>query len=719
MPKSTHYSVVIIGTGFGGTMTGLPLARKLKERGRSENILMLERGTWWTTPVGTVQDKEVATYTFLQGKNQPVQFWSTPNSFSGVIDMFTRCFRRKWNEDGLYDFALLGRRLLGIFNLENDGVSILRASGVGGGSLVYSNITLRPPELIFNDKRWPSGWTLQQRNEYYELARDAIGTGVLWALDQRNLRQGNTTPPAVAGKKVNTGLSNIVTRSSDLAPHWIVDPDPNNPRRGVKRIDLTRTPPAEDAENRLWIDRARLFQESMDELKKKPMDVNYGAVDLAINDFDPAKAPINPAVPTVLSNQFDAQGTAKNYCERQGRCNVGCLPGARHTLNKQLMAAAVGTPNTSLINPGAAPAPPDFDNLEIEPLSEVDVVVAKPSGYEIKYVKRDKDKPWRTTQHSLTADIVIVSAGCLGTNEILLRSKKKDGLQNLSDKLGFGFSTNGDYLAFLDGTKKRMRLTRGPVTTSFGHFNASTEKNNLTFHTMEDQGVPPATASLVGMGTALLKSFAKGHRPLRFAVFTILCFLWKKAVHLAGALFNNFSKRQDIFQSDDEMLAKTLAIAVNGQDEALGQFRLGGGLGETPLRVKRVDKKPFHRDPIFHEIRKSLAALASVIAEKPGTKFENPFLSSLSGDLKSKSIVLSHPLGGCRISENVAEGVVDEFGRVFDKSKGPTGVYKGLYVADASIIPTALGINPSLTISALSLRIVDNLINKDLPVLLP
>jgi cholesterol oxidase len=697
-------------------MTGLPLARKLKERNRGENILMLERGTWWTTPVGTVQDKEVETYRFLQKKDQPVQFWSTPNSFRGVIDMFTRCFRRKWNEDGLYDFALLGRRFLGIFNTENDGVSILRACGVGGGSLVYSNITLRPPELVFNDKRWPSGWTVQQRNEYYELARDAIGTGVLWALDQRNLRKGITTPPTVPGKKINTGLSNIVTRSSNLAPHWIVDPDPNNPRRGLKRIDLTRTPPAEDAENRLWIDRARLFQESMDELKKKKMDVNYGAVDLSINDFDPAKAPINPTVP---SNQFDDQGTAKNYCERQGRCNVGCLPGARHTLNKQLMVAAVGTPNTSQITPEAPPAPPAFDNLEIEPLAEVDVVVAKPNGYEIKYLKRDNDKPWQTTAQSVTADIVIVSAGCLGTNEILLRSKKKKGLQNLSDKLGFGFSTNGDYLAFLDGTKKRMRLTRGPVTTSFGHFNASTDKNNLTFHTIEDQGVPPATASLVGMGTALLKSFAKGHRPLRFVLFAILCFLWKKALHFVRAILNNFSKRQDIFCSDDEMLAKTLAIAGNGQDEALGQFRLGGRLGETPLRVQRADNKQFHEDPIFDEIRKSLDALASVIAEKPDTKFENPFLSNLSGDLNAKSIVLSHPLGGCRMAESVTDGVVDDFGRVFDKTKGPKGVYQGLYVADASIIPTALGINPSLTISALSLRIVDNLINQDLPVLLP
>ena len=99
MPKSSHYTVVVIGTGFGGTMTALPLACEFVRRKKAETILMLERGTWWTTPVGTVQDKEVKTYDFLVQKGQPVQFWSTPNNFRGFVDIFTRCLRRKKNED--------------------------------------------------------------------------------------------------------------------------------------------------------------------------------------------------------------------------------------------------------------------------------------------------------------------------------------------------------------------------------------------------------------------------------------------------------------------------------------------------------------------------------------------------------------------------------------------------------------------------------------------
>src|SRR5437868_9489484 len=93
-PEEKH-KVVIVGTGFGGTMTGLSIARALNTRGKNESILMLERGTWWTTPVGTVQDKEVATYTFLRdGKKQPVQFWASMNDFRGFLDIFTRCLRK-------------------------------------------------------------------------------------------------------------------------------------------------------------------------------------------------------------------------------------------------------------------------------------------------------------------------------------------------------------------------------------------------------------------------------------------------------------------------------------------------------------------------------------------------------------------------------------------------------------------------------------------------
>jgi cholesterol oxidase len=127
--------------------------------------------------------------------------------------------------------------------------------------------------------------------------------------------------------------------------------------------------------------------------------------------------------------------------------------------------------------------------------------------------------------------------------------------------------------------------------------------------------------------------------------------------------------------------------------------------------VKRIDGKEFWQDPIYQEIDATLARLAPIVAVDSKQRFENPFVNVLTGELKANAIPVAHPLGGCRMAKDASEGVVDEFGRVFDSSKaGTRPFYDWLYVADASIIPTALGVNPSLTISALCLRVASKII---------
>jgi choline dehydrogenase-like flavoprotein len=679
-----RYDVVVIGSGFGGTMTALSLARAFKARGAGERILMLERGTWWTTPVGTVQDKEVKTYEFLRGKGQPVQYWSAAENFRGFIDLYTRCFRRNGNEDGLYDLTAFGRR--GLFGLShNDGVSILRASGVGGGSLVYANVTIRPPDAVTEDPRWPLTWTPQQRDEYYDLARAAIGLGAIKALYDRDVAGDPTKASPTPPKPVNTGLSNIATRSARLDPRWAQLPDPLNAHRGLRRIDPAHSTPTDD-DNALWIDRARVFQAQIAKLTDE-----YGTVDSSINDINPEPGPFDPA------------GAPKNYCERQGRCIVGCLPGARHTLNKQLMGAILGTPK------GDAPGFPD---LHLRPLCEVDVIESvSGGGYRVHCVEREGQNPRKTTRRTIAATRVIVAAGTVGTTEIMLRSRERGTLRNLSDRLGMGFSTNGDYLAFLDRTRERVSLTRGPVTTSFAHF--STSQPQL-FHTIEDNGIPRAFSSLTGQGVPLLQSLSKGRRRPLFLLLALAKYVAGRGPAFIRALSRNRITRQDAFASEDEWTANMMCIAAMGCEESIGQFRLGGRR-DTTLRVSRTDGKAFHEDPIYAEIRASLDRFARELTDDPNRSFINPFLTNTAGALGSKAIGLSHPLGGCRMGADASDGVVDEFGHVFDTSKsGTQPFHDGLYIADGARIPTALGVNPSLTIAALALRTADEIIN-DLP----
>jgi hypothetical protein len=72
--------------------------------------------------------------------------------------------------------------------------------------------------------------------------------------------------------------------------------------------------------------------------------------------------------------------------------------------------------------------------------------------------------------------------------------------------------------------------------------------------------------------------------------------------------------------------------------------------------------------------------------------------------LTFRNAFASHPLGGCRMAESKAEGVVDHRNEVFD--------HEGLFCIDSSAIPTSLGVNPSLTISAVSERAVAQLIDR-------
>lgn len=64
------------------------------------------------------------------------------------------------------------------------------------------------------------------------------------------------------------------------------------------------------------------------------------------------------------------------------------------------------------------------------------------------------------------------------------------------------------------------------------------------------------------------------------------------------------------------------------------------------------------------------------------------------------------------MAEDAGKGVVDSMGRVYQGNSGTTK-YPGLYVVDGSIIPSPLGVNPSLTISALAFRISEQIAAND------
>ena len=125
-----------------------------------------------------------------------------------------------------------------------------------------------------------------------------------------------------------------------------------------------------------------------------------------------------------------------------------------------------------------------------------------------------------------------------------------------------------------------------------------------------------------------------------------------------------------------------LIFLMIGRETAAGRIRL------TPL-FRRLD------------VRWSKAASAQLFADLERTAKEladaadaKPFFALEGGLLSTYATV--HPLGGCPMADDPREGVVDDRGRVHGAP--------GLHVLDGSIVPTALGVNPSKTIAALAER---------------
>ena len=634
------------------------------------------------------------------------------NDFRGMSDLLGRCRYTEQRPQGLYDFVPIGKR--GLFNLQNDGVSVLRASGVGGGSLVYSKIMLRPPETLFDDTRWPGAWRgpggAALRNRLFEQALRGVTAGV------EGLVVAKSDPP-----NGMTGPSQILMRSPGITPASI-RVAPATMARADSRRAIWQIRIAPD-NNRLTqregelIDRARIFQTAMSALTP-----TYGTVDLAINDMDFAP-------PTGLLSKLE-QGSAEqqkalrsgststNYCERQGRCNIGCLPGASQTLNKQLMRAIYGAVDTRTIDrklPANADCQVRQVALQLTPLTQVDHISEREGGgYLVHYLQRRVDEPTVAESVVIAADRLIIAAGSLGTAELMLRSMRlasetngAEGLRGLSARVGDGFSPNGDHIAFLPETKERVNLTFGPVTTSYGQFKADAPKAT-GFHQIEDQGVPRALGALTGYGVPVIQRLADGDGVDRYLGAL------GDALEASRKIFTRRPVRSypkigagdmstDRGEAEDELTSNVMCIVAQGKDDANGRFRLE----DDRLRLERPDGKRFHDDPIYVEIRATLDRFAEKLREPGSTaRFLAP-LSDVKIPLTSRSVLTSHPLGGCPMGETVETGVVDEWGRVFRQAGAGGGFHRGLYIADGSMMPTALGVNPALTISAIALRVAE------------
>ncbi len=146
-----------------------------------------------------------------------------------------------------------------------------------------------------------------------------------------------------------------------------------------------------------------------------------------------------------------------------------------------------------------------------------------------------------------------------------------------------------------------------------------------------------------------------------------------------------------------------LIPAARGQGAGpVGMWSFGVvGFDETPHRLAldgkgRLSVIPGQRDgSMFHE--RSLTRLQQLAAAL------NAKLILPPKALAPPGLVTVHPLGGAAMADSPEWGVTDAFGEVYGHS--------GLFVADASLLPTPIGRPPSMTIAAMAERVAQRLVS--------
>jgi cholesterol oxidase len=343
-------------------------------------------------------------------------------------------------------------------------------------------------------------------------------------------------------------------------------------------------------------------------------------------------------------------GLPQAPCDYSGNCMIGCVLHAKNTLDLNYLPLA------------------EHHGAEIFPLHQADRIEPfGKEGYRVHFEVFDPGDPRRSEPGSVVGRRLVLAAGTLGTTELLLRSRDVHRtLPGLSPMLGTRFSGNGDFI--LAGTMDADRIvdpSRGPSITAGADF--STRENRIF---IEDLGYPDPFIWLLEGAIPRTNRLAD----LMIAAVTYL-------LDTVGAGKGRISFEADrLFRGG--ATTRFLPYLGMGSDAADGRLQLTDG---------HIDLKWSHRGSraMFGEMERALKSLSSSLGGE--------YVTSLLWRWPLRKLLTAHPLGGCVMGESKELSVTNSAGEVWD--------YPGLYVADGSLIPTALSVNPSLTISALAERV--------------
>lgn len=344
---------------------------------------------------------------------------------------------------------------------------------------------------------------------------------------------------------------------------------------------------------------------------------------------------------TVPDPFFGGEGPERTGCTMCGGCMVGCRVGAKNSLDMNYLYLA---------EKKGAVIHPESRVIDVRPLEG--------GGYELTIAKSTGlFHPRRTVR----ARGVVVSAGSYGTVELLMKCKERGSLPKLSPQLGQYLRTNSEALLSIRSQRDDVDYSKGIAITSGVFVDDKTHIEVVRYPAGSDALAPLATVLTDGGGSIprWLRWIGTVFRhPLQF-LRTIVPFGWAKRT--------------------------AILLVMQPVDNHL-TYRL-----RRPWYwpfSKKLDSAPGAGEPAPTYI-----PVANLVAKKMAAKMNGIPQSGLLEVLFGKAST-AHILGGCPIGESPEDGVVDTKSRAYG--------YDDLYVVDGSIIPANLGVNPSLTITAMA-----------------
>ncbi|HVS68905.1 MAG TPA: GMC family oxidoreductase N-terminal domain-containing protein [Mycobacteriales bacterium] len=356
-----------------------------------------------------------------------------------------------------------------------------------------------------------------------------------------------------------------------------------------------------------------------------------------------------------LGYRVDPIRQATTRCLHCGFCNTGCKFSRKNVVTMNYLRGA------------------EHAGAEVRPDSEAIQVMPADGGYRVLYGPPDRASIFQPAAPNLVharevqAKRVVLAGGAMGTGGLLVRSRP--WLPALSAQAGNNLSANGD-LALM------ARLPADPSLPGRGL-------------SMQQRGVAMDTVCY---------EFLKSHG---FVIIT--------QHELSPATIVNGDpdelwwglRKKHLMRSYGSEL---VGLAVIGVDGSPGRI-LGNPSSSDEIKATAAFGVSGIQFPIDRETRQlwdGARRIVSGLVDRMGGEMVDLVLNA-SPDY-DESAYTAHPVGTARLADSPAIGVANADGEVFG--------YPGLFVADGAAVPTALGVNPSLTIAAIAERIASRLVRR-------